>query len=92
MTSVMLLSAKVRRNKWLRQTLDIGNMRGPIFGFKHSRNKTTKKCVILLISIFLHEIKFALPYTSPDWASLLYSPNIVFTFLGELGYSSTSLI
>ena len=34
MTHAKVLSAKVRRNERLWQTLDIGNMFGPNFGFK----------------------------------------------------------
>ena len=34
MTHVMVLSAKVRRNERLWQTVDIGNMCGLNFGFK----------------------------------------------------------
>jgi hypothetical protein len=36
MTHVLVLSAKVRRNEWLWQTLDIGNMFKPTFYFKYS--------------------------------------------------------
>ena len=34
MTHVLILSAKGRRNEWLWQTLDIGNMFGPTFDFR----------------------------------------------------------
>ena len=59
MIQVLVLSAKVRINKGLWQSLGIGNMFMPTFGFKiHSvlnlRNKITGKFAILLISIFLH--------------------------------------
>ena len=37
MTRVVVSSAKVRRNEWLWQTLDIGNMFGATFGFKNSQ-------------------------------------------------------
>ena len=37
MTYVLVLSVKVRRNEWLWQTLDVGNMFVPTFGFKTSR-------------------------------------------------------
>ena len=37
MTHVLVLSAKGRRNEWLWQTLDIGNMFGPTFGFQNSQ-------------------------------------------------------
>ena len=36
MTHVLVWSVKVRRNERVWQTLDIGNMFGPIFGFKNS--------------------------------------------------------
>ena len=36
MTHILVLSAKVRENEHLWQTLDIGNMFEPTFGFKTS--------------------------------------------------------
>ena len=36
MTHVIVLSAKVRRNEWLWQILDIGNMFGSTYSFENS--------------------------------------------------------
>ena len=36
MTYVLVLSAKVRRNEWLWQALDVGNVCGPTFGYEIS--------------------------------------------------------
>ena len=59
MTHVLVLSAKLRRNERLWQTMDIGNMLGPTFDFKHFhlRNKITNKIAVLMIFIFLHNEK-----------------------------------
>jgi hypothetical protein len=71
MTHVLILMAKVRRNEQFWQTLYIGNMFMPTFGFKiHNnynwRNKITQNFTILVISIFLHMKQIAPPYTSPN--------------------------
>ena len=54
MTHVMVLSAKVRRNERLWQTLDIGNVFGPTLASRfhrnfNLRNNTTKKIAFFLI-------------------------------------------
>ncbi len=67
MTHVMSLSAKMRRNERLWQTLDIGNMFKPTFGFKKSQlnNEITKKNSSPLHFYFPRQDTPTPPYTSP---------------------------